>query len=221
MQRFLLCVFTLALFTSCSPKLKDKSDQSLLSFPENPKNQEHAPKYFKVLFKCTNGEFIVESRREWSPNGVDRFYNLAKNGYYDGSAFFRVIPNFIVQFGIHPNVEINAAWDDAMIQDDPTIRSNTRGTLSYGTRGENSRTTHLIINYEDNSKHLDPKNPVVAEVILGMDVVDSIFSGYGDLPQFGGGAPDPQKMNAEGYDFLATEFPKLDYIVSTAIISEH
>ena len=202
------------------PQPQELSQSDALKNPLHHDNQQPAPVYFKVKFTSTKGVFTVESLREWAPYGVDRFYSLAKNGYYTNNAFFRVVPNFIVQFGINPNTITNSAWDKMEIQDDTTVIANTRGTLSYGTRGPNTRTTHLIINFHDNSKHLDPTNPVIARVIEGMDVVDKLYSGYGDLPQFGGNSPDPQRINREGSAFLKVEYPQLDYILSTEIIEE-
>ena len=198
---------------------QDQPQKTALINPHDPENQQQAPTYFKVKFTTTKGTFVTESHREWAPHGVDRFYTLIKNGYYTNNAFFRVVPNFIVQFGIHPNATINAAWNKMEIPDEPTLVANTRGTLSYGTRGPNTRTTHLIINFKDNSQHLDPTNAVIARVTKGMGIVDSIYSGYGDLPQFGGKAPEPQRMNKEGNSFLTMEYPKLDYILSTDLIT--
>lgn len=185
--------------------------------PNDLENMQQAPPYFTVTFTTTKGTFVAESHREWAPHGVDRFYTLVKNGYYSNNAFFRVVPNFIVQFGINPDVAINAAWNKMEIPDDVTLIANTRGTLSYGTRGPDTRTTHLIINFKDNSQHLDPTNAVISRVIEGMSIVDNIYSGYGDLPQFGGKSPEPQRINQEGNSFLAVEYPELDYILSTEI----
>ena len=200
---------------SCDQKVDSRH---LLADPQLKENHLSAPEYFKVKFICSNGEFIVESRREWAPHGVDRFYNLVKNGYYNGVPFFRVVPNFIVQFGIHVEQSVDSAWDKMEIPDDPTIESNVRGTLSYGTRGPNTRTTHLVINYNDNSQHLDPTNSVIAKVIDGMSTVDKIYSGYGDLPVFGGSSPEPDRIKREGIQYLKREFPQLDYILNVSFI---
>ena len=235
-KRYTICLYILFSLFGCNKQeqpstadtLNSKSTLSITSNAEqnaalvNPRdqaNQQTAPSYFKVKFTSTKGTFVTESYREWAPHGVNRFYTLVKSGYYSNNAFFRVVPNFIVQFGINPDVTVNAAWNKMEIPDDPTLIANTRGTLSYGTRGPNTRTTHLIINFKDNSQHLDPTNPVIARVIEGMDIVDSIYSGYGDLPQFGGKSPEPQRINKEGNDFLAVEYPKLDYILSTELIT--
>ena len=218
---FRLCAASILLVAaSCGFHSPDDKISALVKDPANPENHQRAPKVFQVEFTCTNGIFLVEATRAWAPNGADRFYNLAKNGYYDGAAFFRVVPSFIVQFGIHKTPHINRAWDKMTIPDDPTLQGNTRGTLSYGTRGENSRTTHLVINYRDNSAHLDPTNSVFAKVIEGMPVVDEIYAGYGDLPAFGGKGPDPGRINNEGNHFLKNEYPKLDYVISTKLIVE-
>lgn len=197
---------------------QESSDNKTTNMPIELKKEVQAPEYFQAMFNTSKGTFIIESYRRWSPNGVDRLYNLLINDYFNGNAFFRVVPNFIAQFGIHPNPQINAIWDKKEIVDDPSLYPNIRGTLSYGTRGENSRTTHLIINFKDNSKHLDPTNPVVARVIKGMSTVDSLYNGYGDLPQFGGKSPEPQRMNKEGHQFLEKEYPELDYITHTDLI---
>lgn len=198
--------------------VQNQPQSTALINPYAPENMQQAPPYFKVIFTTTKGTFVTESHREWAPHGVDRFYTLAKNGYYANNAFFRVVPNFIVQFGINPDITINAAWNKMEIPDDVTLIANTRGTLSYGTRGPNTRTTHLVINFKDNSRHLDPTNAVIARIIEGIDIVDNIYSGYGDLPQFGGKSPEPQRMNKEGSGFLSVEYPKLDYILSTEIM---
>lgn len=205
--------------SSISHTVQHQPPSTALINPDASENLQQAPPYFKVAFTTTKGTFVAESHRKWAPYGVDRFYTLVKNGYYTNNAFFRVVPNFIVQFGINPNIAINAAWNNTEIPDDVTLISNTRGTLSYGTRGPDTRTTHLIINFKDNSRHLDPTNAVIAQIIKGMDIVDNIYSGYGDLPQFGGKSPDPQRMNKEGSGFLSVEYPKLDYILSTEFMS--
>lgn len=197
--------------------VQNQLQSAALINPYDSKNMQQAPPYFKVTFTTTKGTFVAESRREWAPHGVDRFYALIRNGYYTNNAFFRVVPNFIVQFGINPDTAINAVWNKMEILDDATLIANTRGTLSYGTRGPDTRTTHLIINFKDNSQHLDPTNAVIARVMEGMNIVDNIYSGYGDLPQFGGKSPEPQRINKEGNSFLAVEYPKLDYILSTEI----
>src|SRR5690606_18982605 len=121
-----------------------------------------------------------------APNGVDRFYNLVRNGYYDDVAFFRVIENFMAQFGIHGDPAVNTAWRAARIQDDPVVESNRRGYVSFAMAGPNTRTTQLFINFRDN-RQLDGMGfAPIAHVVEGMDVVDAIYSGYGE------GAPNGQ-----------------------------
>jgi peptidyl-prolyl cis-trans isomerase A (cyclophilin A) len=178
---------------------------------------EKAPDSFKVKFKTTKGDFIVEVKREWSPRGVDRFYNLIINGYYNNASFFRVIKNFVAQFGINANPDISAKWLKANIEDDPVKLSNTRGTISFATAGPNTRTTQLFINYKDNSRLDSMGFSPFAKVVEGMDVVDSLYSDYGEGEPYGKG-PSQERIQIEGNDYLKKEFPKLDYIISTELI---
>jgi len=172
---------------------------------------ETAPAKFQVKFETSKGDFIVEVTRAWAPNGADRFYNLVKNGYYNDCRFFRVIENFMVQFGINGNPKLNAVWRAARIQDDKVKQSNTRGYVSYAMAGPNTRTTQIFINYGNNS-YLDNQGfAPFGKVIKGMNVVDSIYSKYGEKP-------DQGRIQMEGNDYLTKNFPNLDYIKSATIL---
>ncbi len=173
-----------------------------------------APDTFKVKFDTTKGAVVLELHREWAPKGVDRFYNLTRNGFFSGVRFFRVIPNFMAQFGISGDPAVNEAWEKARLTDDPANgKSNTRGMLTYGTTGQpNSRGTQLFINYKDNS-YLDKQGFVpIGEVVEGMDVVDMLNSEYGAGPQ-----NQQSRIVAEGNKFLQANFPKLDYIKTATV----
>ena len=111
--------------------------------------------------------------------GADRFYNLVKSGFFDDARFFRVISGFMVQFGIHGDPKISAAWRDKRIADDPAKQSNTRGLVSFATSGPNSRTSQLFINYGDNSRLDKMGFSPIGHVIEGMDVVEQLYAGYG------------------------------------------
>ncbi len=159
---------------------------------------EKAPAAFKVKFATTNGDFTLEGTRDWSPLGADRFYNLVKNGYFTDVAFFRVISGFMLQFGIHGDPAVAAAWRPARIQDDPVKQSNKKGYIAYAMAGPNTRTTQLFINYGDNN-HLDGMGfSPFGRVTKGMSVVESIYSGYGEGAPYGNG-PDQGRVQAEGH----------------------
>ena len=167
---------------------------------------EQAPPTYKATFETSKGNFVVEVHRDWAPKGADRFYNLVKNGFFDDARFFRVVPDFMVQFGIHGDPAIQKNWANANIPDDPTTKSNKKGYLTFANRGPNSRSTQLFINFKDNS-FLD-KQPGFApfgEVVSGMDIVEKISSQYGEKPNQG-------MIQSEGNAYLNKEFPKLDYI---------
>ena len=171
---------------------------------------EQAPEEFTVKFETSNGSFTVAVHRSWSPRGADRFYNLAKYGFFDENRFFRIVPNFIVQFGLPAEPKVSMAWRNANIKDDPVIKSNRRGTLTFATAGPGTRTTQLFINLKDNA-FLDGQGlSPFGEVTQGMPVVDTLFNAYGERPE-------QQTITMRGNAYLKAEFPKLDYIKTAAI----
>ena len=187
-------------------------------FTDPAKLTEKAPETFKAQFDTTKGKFTIEVTRSLSPNGADRFYNLVRSGYFTDVAFFRVVPGFMCQFGIHGDPAVSAKWREAAIPDDPVKGSNTRGTITFAMGGPNTRTTQFFINFGDNSA-LDGQNfPPFGKVTDGMAVVDKIYGGYGDAPQFGGHGPDQGRIQMEGNAYLKKDFPNLDYIKSAVIL---
>ena len=175
---------------------------------------ERAPETFRAKFSTSKGDFVLEITRAWSPNGADRFFNLVKNGYYNDCRFFRVIDDFMVQFGINGDPSLNSAWYQARIADDPVRQSNRRGYVSFAMTGQpNSRTTQIFINYRDNS-FLDGQNfTPFGRVIEGMDVVDSFYNEYQGAP-----SDNQQQIQAQGNSYLNKEFPRLDYVKSASIL---
>lgn len=170
------------------------------------------PEVFKAKFETSRGNFVVEVHREWAPHGADRFYELVQAKYYDECRFFRVVPNFMVQWGINGDPAKNVAWRSKRIPDDPVKQSNARGFITYAMLDSpNSRTTQLFINFRDNS-FLDKKGfAPFGKVIEGMDVVDRIHPGYGEQP-------NQNKIQAEGNAYLAQFFAQLDYIKKVTIV---
>ena len=152
---------------------------------------ERAPDLFRARFATSNGSFVIEVHRDWAPNGADRFYNLVKMGVYDDSRFFRAISGFMVQFGIPGDPQVAAKWREATIPDDPPKQSNLRGYVSFAQTGSpNSRTTQIFVDYGDNSR-LDASNfAAFGQVVDGMDVVSTLYKGYGEGPP-GGTGPEP------------------------------
>jgi len=177
---------------------------------------EQAPATYKANLDTSKGAIVITVHRDWAPLGADRFFNLVKNGFYDDVRFFRVIPGFMAQFGIHGNPTVAAAWRPAQIKDDPVKQSNKRGFVTFATAGPNTRTTQLFINFGDNAG-LDKQGfAPFGEVTTGMDVVDKIYSGYGEGAPRGKG-PDQGRTQSEGNAYLTKEFPRLDYIKSATI----
>ncbi len=176
-----------------------------------------APPDYKVKFDTSKGPFVVEVHRDWAPLGADRFYNLVKNGFFNNARFFRVISGFMVQFGINADPKVSAVWRDANINDDPVKQSNTRGMITFATRGPNTRTTQMFINYADNNRLDGMGFAPFGQVVSGMNVVDALYSGYGEGAPRGAG-PEQGRIQSEGNAYLTKEFPKLDYIKSATIV---
>jgi peptidyl-prolyl cis-trans isomerase A (cyclophilin A) len=170
-----------------------------------------APATFNVVVETTKGSFTIKVTRAWAPNGADHFYNLVRGGFYNDAAFFRVIPGFMAQFGISARPEVSKLYSNANIQDDPVKESNTRGTVTFAqTSAKNSRSTQLFINYGDNSRLNADRFAPFGEVTKGMDVVDKIYSGYGEQP-------DQGAITSQGKAYLDKNFPRLDRIISMTI----
>ncbi|HWH67913.1 MAG TPA: peptidylprolyl isomerase, partial [Candidatus Sulfotelmatobacter sp.] len=144
-------------------------------------------------------------------------YNLVRSGFFKDVAFFRVIPGFMCQFGIHGDPSVSAKWRSAKIPDDPVKGSNTRGTITFATAGPNTRTTQLFINFADNSNLDGMGFSPFGKVTEGMDVVDKIYSGYGEGAPRGHG-PDQGRIQMEGNAYLKKDFPNLDYIKAATIV---
>jgi peptidyl-prolyl cis-trans isomerase A (cyclophilin A) len=202
--------------TNNVPENKSPSSASP-GFADPAKLTMTAPETFKAQFDTTKGKFTVEVTRSLAPNGADRFYNLVCSGYFTDIAFFRVIPGFMCQFGIHGDPAVSAKWREANIADDPVKGSNRRGTITFATAGPNTRTTQLFINFGDNTGLDGQGFSPFGKVTEGMDVVDKINSEYGEGAP-GGNGPNQGRIQMEGNAYLKKGFPNLDYIKSATIV---
>jgi len=217
----LLCALGLfaavAIVQAEDARKEEKPSTASPGFTDPAKLTEKAPETFKAQFDTTKGKFTIEVTRSLSPNGADRFYNLVRSGYFKDIAFFRVIPGFMCQFGIHGDPNVSAKWRAAAIPDDPVKGSNTRGTITFATAGPNTRTTQLFINFADNSNLDGMGFSPFGKVTEGMDVVDKINGEYGEGAPRGRG-PDQGRVQGEGNTYLKKDFPNLDYIKSATIV---
>jgi peptidyl-prolyl cis-trans isomerase A (cyclophilin A) len=189
---------------------KPAAPSALLRTPA--KLKDVAPATYRANFETSVGVFVVEVTKAWAPKGADRFYNLVKYGFFDGNRFFRVVKNFMVQFGINGDPKLNDAWRQTDITDDPVTQSNRKGYITFATRGPNSRTTQVFINFKDNA-FLDAQGfAPFGQVVSGQDVVDKLNGEYGEQPS----QMQPQ-IQSGGNAFLAKSFPRLDYIKKATI----
>lgn len=182
--------------------------------------KKQAPESFKARFETTKGNFEIEANRSWSPKGVDRLYQLIKSEFYTDIALFRVVPDFVVQFGIHNDSILNKSWESFKIPDEPVLEPNVQGAISFARGGEESRTTQIFINLKSNSPRLDTifyndvrGFPVIAKVINGMDVVNAFYKDYGNEP-----ATKQDSIQLKGNNYLRKNYPDLDYIKKAYIL---
>lgn len=171
---------------------------------------EKAPATFKVKFDSSAGPFVVEVTRAWAPNAADHFFTLVKNGFYNEARFFRVVPGFMVQFGINADPAVQAKFKNS-IQDDPVKESNKKGYVTFAqTSAPNSRSTQIFVNYKDNAFLDGQRFAPFGRVTSGMEAVDKINSEAGEKPNQGA-------IQSQGNVYLKKEFPKLDYVKTATI----
>jgi len=221
LKKFCPMFFAILMLLGPGMVLGAEGGSQLLLHPEQAKLK--APDLFKVKVETSKGPFTMEVHRDWAPVGADRFYNLVKLGFYDQAVFFRVVRTprpFMAQVGFNADPKVSAAWDHATIPDDPVKQSNTRGMVSFAkTNAPNSRTTQFFINYSKNN-YLDGYGfAPFAKVVSGMDVVDSLYAGYGEGAPRGKG-PAQDRIAREGNSYLETEYPKLDRILKMQILPD-
>ena len=214
------CVAAIA--TSCSALSGGDCRQ------EPPTASAGVPDSFVVAFETSRGRFDAVARKAWAPMGVAHFYTLVRNHYYDGSRFFRVVQSFVAQFGIAGDPKVYDAWKDRCLADEPVRHTNSRGTIAYARGGPGTRSVQLFVNLRDNPQ-LDRLSgfgfPPIGEVVSGMNVVDSLYSGYGDAappsgPEPEAAGPSQDSLMARGNAYLAQGWPKLDFIKTAHIVRE-
>jgi peptidyl-prolyl cis-trans isomerase A (cyclophilin A) len=177
---------------------------------------EPAPDSYRVNFETSKGNFVVEVNKAWAPEGAERFYLLVRRGFYDDTRFFRVLRNFVVQFGISGDPAVSSRWRTATIPDDAVKESNRRGTITFATSGPNTRTTQVFINLADNVRLDGMGFAPFGRVVSGMDVVDRLYDAYGEGTPRGNG-PDQQLIESQGNAYLEGSFPRLDHIRSARV----
>jgi peptidyl-prolyl cis-trans isomerase A (cyclophilin A) len=191
------------------------SDEKKAAAPKPAPKLEKAPEVFQAVLDTSKGKVTIEVHRAWAPVGADHFFDLIQTGFYDGVRFFRVTHAY-VQFGINGTPSTNALWSTARLPDDPVKQSNVKGMVSFAHLGANTRTTQLFFNMKNN-KDLDKQGfAPIGKVTAGMDVVESFYSGYGDMVPRGQG-PDPGKIELQGNAYLDAKFPRLDFIKKAVI----
>ena len=196
----------------------DGASRSMLLMPDAPEMTAKAPGLSRVRLDTTKGPIVIELHRDWAPHGVDRFYNLARAGYYDDTRFYRVIGGRWVQFGINGDPHISNVWRAKTIPDDPRKVSNRRGTVAFAFAVPGGRTTQVFINLRDNSATHDREPFVpIGEVVSGMEAADSLYSGYGENSGSGIRSGKQAPLFDLGNAYLDLKYPLLDRIRQAAV----
>jgi peptidyl-prolyl cis-trans isomerase A (cyclophilin A) len=175
------------------------------------------PDTYRVKLETSKGNVTIDVTRAWAPEGAERFYTLVERRFYDDARFFRVVRDFIVQFGINGDPAVEARWRNLTFADDPVKESNRRGTITFATAGPNTRTTQVFINLKDNARLDRSGFAPFGQVVEGMDVVDRFYNAYGDAPPRGYG-PDQNLIETQGNAYLESKFPRLDTIKRATIM---
>lgn len=174
-----------------------------------------SPDSFRVRIETSKGPFTVRVVRALAPRGADRFYELVTVGYFTDVRFFRMVPGFVVQFGIHGDPQVNRAWAQALLPDEPMRLSNTRGTIAFTIDDErtDSRSVQLFVNTADNARKLDRYRTFapIGMVTEGMDVIDRLNAEYGEDPV-------QSRIVTRGNVYLQRWFPALDYITAATVL---
>lgn len=192
-------------------------DRALLLMPDDPAWEQAAPSEFRAIFETSAGRFVIAVERSWAPRGADRFHNLVRHGFYDDSRFYRVIEDFIVQFGLPGDPEVTSLWLDRTLMDDPVVESNRRGRITYAMTGPGTRATQVYINLIDNIRLDSTGFAPFGEVVEGMDVVDRLYAGYGENAGGGMRRGNQGRIIAEGNAHLDRDYPLLDRIISARV----
>lgn len=167
----------------------------------------------EVAVETSKGQFVIAVHREWAPLGAERFLALVESGYYDDARFHRVVPDFIVQWGLAGDPALTAEWMNAYIPDDPVAASNTRGRIAFAFTDPGTRATQVYINLVDNVRLDSTGFAPFGEVVSGMDVVDALYSGYGENSGGGLRRGDQSRIVVEGNTYLDREYPDLDRLL--------
>ena len=183
-----------------------------------PEPKVVVPSVFRVKFETSQGSFTVEANRAWAPHGVDRFHELVRMGYFDQSRFYRVVPGFIAQFGVHRDFKIQNLWNTLRIVDDPPQEKNLRGMLVFAQSGPSTRTTQIFINLADNAVLDQQRFVPFAKIVDGLEVVDKFYAGYGEVRPEGKNI-DPSRVEEETNEYLVPRFPKMDYVVRAKLMA--
>lgn len=182
----------------------------------------------KVQCRTTTGPITIDVHHDWAPVGAERFIDMVRSGFFSTQvALFRAVKGFVAQTGISGDPEIHRVWvEKSPLLDDPNWldmsidKPMKRGYLSYAGSGTDTRGTQFIFMFRDYALGGSPWETPFATLSgeESFESMDHWYAGYGDLPAFGGDAPDLGKMYSEGMAYLQRDFPEMDYITGCSVV---
>lgn len=208
-----LLAATACVITSCSTQPEAKQPPAAKTEPVQPAlppNPLGVPGVYKVRLDTSKGPVVIEVHREWAPRGADRFWELVKEGFYTEARFFRIVKNYVAQFGLAANPAMTKKWEEKLLDDDPVVRTNRVGAVSFASQGPNTRTTQVFINLRSNMT-LDDRFAPFGQVVEGMENIEKLYSKHGE-------APNQEQIRKRGNAYLKQNFPALDYIRKAEIM---
>ena len=208
------------LSTSSSAGDKLTIEFTVANLRTNSQNCTHIGKMLQCIPQHNNAtnKFRIQLHESWAPIGVKRFQELTEANFWDDARIFRIVPNFVSQFGISSFPDVQKYYDSlGNLEDDKVVASNKRGTITFANAGPNTRTTQVFINTADNS-FLDRQgfSPIGEVLPAGddygsMEVVDEMCSKYGE-------EPDQGMIEKNGKDYLEENYPSLSYFVTAVFV---
>lgn len=200
----------LASCTSPPPETRQPARKAEAAKPKLAPSTKGVPDAYKVRLDTTKGPVLIEVHREWAPRGADRFWELVKDGFYTDAAFFRMVPNYVAQFGLAANPAMTKKWAE-YIDDDPVLRTNRVGAVSFANAGPNTRNTQVFINLRSNQNLDSEYFAPFGQVIEGMENVEKLYKGYAN-------SPNQEQITNRGNAYLKANFPNLDYIRKATVL---
>lgn len=181
------------------------------------------PHAVRVCFETTKGPIVIKVVPEWAPLGAERFLQLVDDGYFTDIAIYRAISGGLLQFGVVKDTDPRSA-NYTRIADDTLVGiPYAEGVVGFAASGPGTRKSTVCIMKADFRTQLGKGTlgTMSTETPFGMVCPESMSTMHsitclGDIPQCGGKGPDPHKLEELGNEYIHSEFPSCDFVISAS-----